>query len=240
MLIEGFLTEAEAEILVNIAYTPHSLLQLILSTPLFKTSTVVDQSKPRSVQKSTRDSYTAYLKMPSNLAENDDDVVVNCIEQRASEFQGYIPTMNFETLQVIKFLLSAIIADDGRYNDNGRFRVHYDWLPDTVPSFEHSGNRVTSFFVYLQVDCQGGETVFPAVERPKSESWCELLNCKNETGHEIPWLEVKPKVGNALFWYNIESSGEVDMKTIHAGAPVFNGTKIGMNIWTRERSWRDL
>lgn len=220
--------------------SPHSLRQLILSTPLFKTSTVVDQSKPRSVQKSTRDSYTAYLKMPSNLPEIDDDVIVNCIEQRASEFQGHIPTLNFETLQVIKSHSFECHYWCYRYYNNGRFRVHYDWLPDTVPSFKHSGNRATSFFVYLQVDCQGGATVFPAVERPISESWCEFLNCKNETGHEVPWLEVKPKVGTALFWYNIQVSGEVDMKTLHAGAPVFNGTKIGLNIWTRERSWRDL
>ena len=72
------------------------------SNPLFKTSTVIDQSKADSVKKSTRDSYTAYLKAPSNPFTNDDDVVVNCIEQRASEFQGHIPTDNFESLQVIK------------------------------------------------------------------------------------------------------------------------------------------
>ena len=178
--------------------------------------------------------------MPSNVAENDDDAVVNCIEQRASQFQGHIPTTNFETLQVIKFLSSGCHRWCYRYNDSGQFRVHFDWLPNTVPSFQHSGNRATSFFVYLQVDCQGGETVFPKVERPKSESWCTILNCRNEMGLEVPWLEVKPKVGTTLFWYNIHTGGDVDMNTLHAGAPVLNGTKIGLNIWTRERSWRDL
>jgi hypothetical protein len=79
---------------------------LRLSNPLFKTSTVLDQSKRNSVQKTTRDSYTAYLKAPpkSNLAKTDDDVVVDCIEKRASAFQGYIPTDNFESLQVIKYV----------------------------------------------------------------------------------------------------------------------------------------
>jgi prolyl 4-hydroxylase len=57
---------------------------------------------------------------------------------------------------------------------------------------------------------------------------------------EVPWVEVKPKVGRALFWYNINEDGEVDMKTLHAGATVTEGTKYGLNIWTRQRSWRDF
>ena len=41
--------------------------------------------------------------MPSNLAANDEDVVVNCIEQRAAQFQNYIPVDRMETLQVVKY-----------------------------------------------------------------------------------------------------------------------------------------
>jgi hypothetical protein len=33
---------------------------------------------------------------------DDDDVVVNCIERRAAQFQGYVPVDNLETLQVVK------------------------------------------------------------------------------------------------------------------------------------------
>lgn len=99
---------------------------------------------------------------------------------------------------------------------------------------------MTSFFIYLFATCQGGETVFPAIPRPKGDSWCGLLKCLNETGGNVEWLEVRPTVGTALFWYNIGVDGEADMKTLHAGAPVINGTKVGLNVWTRERSWRDL
>src|SRR5438045_8402204 len=117
------------------------------------------------------------------------------------------------------------------------FGVHYDWLPNTVPSYNHSGNRAISFFVYLSANCQGRDTVFPTVPKTRQEPWCRLLKCHNETGGDIPWLEVRPKVGTALFWYNIGLDGEVDMRTLHAGALVFNWTKIGLNICTRERSW---
>jgi len=46
------------------------------------------------------------------------------------------------------------------------------------------------------------------------------------------------KVGTTIFWHNIDPSGMVDLKTLHAGALVINGTKVGLNIWTRERKYR--
>lgn len=159
---------------------------------------------------------------------NDDDVVVNCIEQRAAYFQGYTAISNLETLQVVKYVPLYLLT---RYHEDGQVQPHFDWLPTTVPSFERSGNRLSSFFVYLLANCTGGTTAFPRVPRPSSSEWCRHLNC------DVPWLEVKPKVGTAIFWYNLNSTG-VDMKTLHAGSRVVSGTKIGLNIWTRERIWR--
>jgi prolyl 4-hydroxylase len=51
-------------------------------------------------------------------------------------------------------------------------------------------------------------------------------------------VEVLPKIGTAIFWFNLDKNGNVDRNTLHAGAPVISGTKVGMNIWTRERNWR--
>ena len=101
-----------------------------------------------------------------------------------------------------------------------------------------SGNRATSFFVYLVAECIGGTTIFPEIWRPKAMEWCETLKCHDEHGQELFRVEVKPKVGRAIFWHNLDTSGSVDKKTLHAGAPVINGTKVGLNIWTRERKFR--
>ena len=87
-------------------------------------------------------------------------------------------------------------------------------------------------------DCIGGTTVFPEVWRPKPQEWCGTLECHGEDGSDVHRLEVRAKVGTAIFWHNLDPSGMVDMKTRHAGAPVINGTKIGLNIWTRERRYR--
>jgi prolyl 4-hydroxylase len=93
--------------------------------------------------------------------------------------------------------------------------------------------------VYLVADCVGGTTAFPKVYRPQGEGWCETLKCQDEDGQEIEHLEVEARVGNAIFWYNMDPWGDVDDLTLHAGTPVISGTKVGLNIWTRERIYRN-
>jgi len=105
---------------------------------------------------------------------------------------------------------------------------------------EISGNRLTSFFVYLVVDnLLGGTTAFPKVPRPAGEEWCQALKCTNDDGSDVEWVEVNAKVGTAIFWFNLDPWGTTDDLTLHAGMPVINGTKVGLNIWTRERVYRD-
>ena len=93
-----------------------------------------------------------------------------------------------------------------RYTDRQQFREHYDWFDASQKDFIGSpGNRASSFFVYLVADCKGGETVFPDVSRPEAQEWCGTLRCQNENGEELQRVEVRPKVGTAIFWYNLEN-----------------------------------
>jgi len=72
------------------------------SNPLFSESTVLNyDSNP--VDKSHRDSWTAYLSLPTDPEENDDHAIIKCIEERAAQFQGYVPVANMENLQVVKY-----------------------------------------------------------------------------------------------------------------------------------------
>jgi prolyl 4-hydroxylase len=130
-----------------------------------------------------------------------------------------------------------------RYTDSQEFRPHFDWFDPNQPSFDlgPSGNRFSSFFVYLVAKCRGGTTMFPEVPRPSAQEWCDVLKCHNEDGTEVEVLEVEPKVGTAIFWFHLDpESGEGDQRTLHAGMPVINGTKVGLNIFTRERQYRNL
>ena len=92
--------------------------------------------------------------------------------------------------------------------------------------------------MYLLADCEGGTTIFPEVWRPEGQEWCTDLKCREGNGEVVQSVEVLPKVGTAIFWHNLDPLGVVDTKTLHAGSPVINGTKIGLNIWTREGPYR--
>ena len=49
---------------------------------------------------------------------------------------------------------------------------------------------------------------------------------------------MKATVGTAIFWQNFDSAGVLDRGTLHAGTDVLGGTKVGLNIWTREKKYR--
>jgi prolyl 4-hydroxylase len=94
------------------------------------------------------------------------------------------------------------------------------------------GNRLTSFFAYVATsNLTGGGTNFPTLDAPNDEWWCQFVDC------DEPWDNVvtfRPVPGNAVFWQNLLEDGSGDPATIHAGLPVTSGSKLGMNIWTRQ------
>ena len=144
-------------------------------------------------------------------------------------------------LSSIFLLFRTSLRPFPRYGRSNFFREHYDWFdPEKDKTLDASGNRATSFFVYLVAECEGGTTVFPKVSRPAAREWCDLLKCEDKNGNPVEWLEVVAKEGTAIFWHNFDASGKLDGMTLHAGAEVLNGTKVGLNIWTRERKFRNM
>jgi hypothetical protein len=48
----------------------------------------------------------------------------------------------------------------------------------------------------------------------------------------------KPRKGSGIFWVNLHASGFGDQRVKHAGLPVQQGQKVGMNIWVkRDFGW---
>ena len=75
---------------------------------------------------------------------------------------------------------------------------------------------------------KGGGTEFPALPVPASEEWCRFVECGgNSTGAVF---KVTP--GNAVYWENFAADGRGYDETWHAGLPVEEGTKVGLNIWS--------
>lgn len=117
-----------------------------------------------------------------------------------------------------------------RYEEGQKFNLHPDWFSE--PQRLDDGrrfNRIASFFAFLDDNCTGGETYFPFVDartiRDDQDRYGE---------HEEGGLAFKPIRRNAIFWVNLFSDGSGDDRTRHAGMPLTNGTKVGMNIWPRK------
>ncbi|CAF0724791.1 unnamed protein product [Rotaria sp. Silwood1] len=99
---------------------------------------------------------------------------------------------------------------------------------------KNGGQRVTTFFTYLQANCSRGETEFLDIRFNKSlhERFCDILIC-DEKSTELG-IRFRPLPGNSVFWFNMDEYGQVDYLTYHAARPPGeNGHKIGLNTWTR-------
>ena len=155
------------------------------------------------------------------------DDTVRCIEHRARDFQGWRPDIHIERLRT------------QRYGVGGHYTHHFDWS-----GASRAADRVSTFMVYVDANCEGGGTEFPRIKMPDVSRgrWCEFLECDSE---KDGWSEdgkkdkaenmgviFKPIRGNAVFWENLGSDGRGYEETYHAGLPVKSGTKIGLNIWS--------
>ena len=101
----------------------------------------------------------------------------------------------------------------------------------------------------------GGGTEFPflqkVVEEEGQRKWCEFVECseakvenrdesesggqRDEPGQEAAeqgGVTFKVVPGNAVYWENFAADGRGYEETWHAGLPVEEGVKVGLNIWS--------
>lgn len=152
--------------------------------------------------------------------------MVRCIEHRARAFQGWRPEVHIERLRT------------QRYGPGGHYKHHYDWS-----GASREADRVSTFMVYVDAECEGGGTEFPLIAMPRVEAgrWCEFLECGGQEeelaasrGSRKTKMGVtfRPIKGNAVFWENMSPDGRGYEETYHAGLPVRSGFKVGLNIWS--------
>jgi prolyl 4-hydroxylase len=102
-----------------------------------------------------------------------------------------------------------------RYGVGGEFQPHHDFFVKTeaggVGALNRGGQRVATMIIYLNTPEKGGETVFP-----------------------IAKVSITPKKGDAVLFYNVTPTGEVDSKSLHGGSPVLGGEKWIITKWIRE------
>ncbi|CAF0868435.1 unnamed protein product [Adineta steineri] len=159
--------------------------------------------------------------------------VVQCIERRFAHFQGDVNVQCIEPLQVSVASAGLTAVQDSFYEKSLVIAPHYDWMPSPNDQ-EVGGQRVTTYFTYLQANCSMGETEFISIRFNRSlhERFCDILVCDEKATEQ--GIRFRPIPGNTIFWYNMDEYGRVDYLTFHAGHPPGeNGSKIGLNVWTR-------
>jgi prolyl 4-hydroxylase len=173
----------------------------------------VSTGSETSIQKNIRFSEVALL---------DRDDVVRCVEHRARAFQGWRSNLHIERLRT------------QRYGVGGHYKHHYDWS-----GASRDADRVSTFMVYVDANCEGGGTEFPRIRMPETGQgkWCEFLECRDEADGNVEkrrdgGVTFKPIKLNAVFWENLRSDGRGYEETYHAGLPVLSGSKVGLNIWS--------
>ncbi|UJR18117.1 hypothetical protein I4U23_005017 [Adineta vaga] len=184
-----------------------------LAEPLFEPSRTMNDDGSFKVNE--------YRTSSSALIEHHQTPIIECVERRFAQFQGDVDVDCIEELQVVK------------YTSGQQYKPHYDWLSNPE-HLKDGGQRVTTFFTYLQANCSKGETEFLPIRYNKThhERFCDILIC-DEKSHEFG-IRFRPIAGNTIFWYNMDEFGQVDHLTYHAGRPPGeNGQKIGLNTWTR-------
>jgi prolyl 4-hydroxylase len=105
-----------------------------------------------------------------------------------------------------------------RYRPGAQSTPHFDFLMPingaNLASIGRSGQRVSTLIMYLNDVAGGGETVFP------------------ESG-----IEVAPRQGGGLYFEYCNSEGQLDPRSLHAGAPVSAGEKWIVTKWMRQRKF---
>ena len=103
-----------------------------------------------------------------------------------------------------------------RYSVGGEYKPHMDYFHKGESYYEivtrRGGQRIKTALIYLNDDFDGGETFFPKLK-----------------------ITIQPETGKLVAWDNVNSDGEPNPDTLHAGLPVEKGTKYLLSVWIREK-----
>lgn len=156
-----------------------------VAAPSLLPSGVVHPETGRGMRSEARTSYSM------SFVPNMYDAVVAESLRRVAAIAG-LPAQHAEPVGVL------------RYGIGQEYRPHFDFYEDP----QHTAQRVTTVFIYLNDVPEGGGTEFPRLG-----------------------VTVAPERGKAVKFLNCDALGKPNPETLHAGLPVVHGEKWLVTLW---------
>ena len=158
------------------------------------------------------------------------DSIVTRIDRRIAELT-MIPEENGEDLQMLEYRIGE------------EYRIHPDWFDQEEERVDDGLQRVATVLMYLTNVTTGGETIFPygkwnerntaAIDASNVEEKAKTLS-KCARGK----LHVRPKRGDAVFFYSLNPKLHTTLDSYHASCPVIRGVKWSATKWFHVQPFR--
>ena len=191
-----------------------------LAAPRMKRSSVVNYDGSVTPEDNIRTSYGTFL-------DPAEDEVIKDIDVRVGLWT-HLPPSHTEAMQVL------------RYEYNQTYGGHWDEL-DPIKDAKTIGRgspRVATVLIYLTDTEEGGETAFPHslwIDR-EAQTAGKTYNLDCTKGG----VAVHPKKGDALMFFGLQLNvSRLEPFSLHAGCPVFKGTKWTAVKWLHLKSYSD-
>ena len=110
-----------------------------------------------------------------------------------------------------------------KYVRGGHYVQHFDTFPENKDT-KKNGNRIATFMgIFTTAKEGGGKSVF-------GTRYLILATIFPNIG-----VTVVHSPGDAILWFNLNPKYQIHQLSIHAGCPIYKGTKIGLTLWVRSK-----
>ena len=145
-----------------------------------------------------------------------EDPTIDAIENKVSEWT-LIPPGNGEGFQVLRYQVTE--------KGGQEYRPHFDYFFH-AGGIDNGGNRLATVLIYLNTVEEGGDTVFPNVKAPESQTHeAGFSHCASQG------LAVRPRKGEAVAFWSLRTDGTLDKGSLHGSCPIIKGTKFAATKW---------
>lgn len=187
-----------------------------------------------TADKNSKRAHNDYRTSTQAWLSNGQSEVVKALDDRTSNLTR-IPTSHNEPVQLLQYAEGQFYHSHLDWTD-----LHlYDGQRQQMQRVHYGHNdRLATLFWYLNDVEEGGQTVFPKQGNPvcPMNSKGQRIGCKGFQ-HVSPrkcdvGLQIQPKKGSVVLWYNYHADGSGDQNSEHGGCPPRKGlTKWSGNKW---------